>query len=295
MSGPDTAPLALPGLLVLDELHRGRHVNVYDVWSAERGCRCIAKTLRPDRPKDRKSIRDLMAEGRLLSRLSHPHIVRLYETVRDPVPVVLLETLSGHTLSSLIDEHERLPVPDVLHLGLHLCSAIGYLHRQGWLHLDLKPSNVIADGGRAKLIDLSIARRPGRYKRGIGTPGYLAPEQALGHELGPAADVWGIGGLLYEALTGDPAVPDPGTDSSASSSRSRSRSATTTDGSVTVVAPARLPRRRRVPAEVARLIDASLALEPAARPSIPTMAAALAAALDNTPVPFADTPIRSGR
>jgi len=148
----DAVEPTLTGLRVLEQLHVGRHVNVYDVWSEERGCRCIAKTLRPDRPRDDKSVRDLMAEGRLLSRLTHPHIVRLYEMIRDPIPVVLLETLSGHTLSSLIDEHERLPVRDVLHLGLHLTSAIGYLHCQGWLHLDLKPSNVVADGGRAKLI-----------------------------------------------------------------------------------------------------------------------------------------------
>jgi len=293
----DAVEPTLTGLRVLEQLHVGRHVNVYDVWSEERGCRCIAKTLRPDRPRDDKSVRDLMAEGRLLSRLTHPHIVRLYEMIRDPIPVVLLETLSGHTLSSLIDEHERLPVRDVLHLGLHLTSAIGYLHCQGWLHLDLKPSNVVADGGRAKLIDLSLARRPGRRRRGIGTPGYLSPEQALGHHLGPAADVWGIGGLLYEGLVGDPAVPRPGTDSSssASSSRSSSRSTTSVGGAVTIVAPAPLRRRRRVPVEIARLIDASLSLDPAARPTIPAMAAGLASALDSRPVPFADRTTGTGR
>lgn len=286
MSEPDRAELALAGLLVLEQLHQGRHVNVYDVWSEERGCRCIAKTLRPDRPRDSRSVRDLMAEGRLLSRLTHPHIVRLYETTRDPTPMILLETLSGHTLSALIDEHGRLPVRDVLHLGLHLCSAIGYLHQTGWLHLDLKPSNVVADSGRAKLIDLSIARRPGRRKRGIGTPGYLSPEQALGRELGPAADVWGIGGLLYEALVGDPAVPDSETGSS-SSRRSCTTSDTSTDGPVTLVAPAPLRSRRRVPPGVARLIDAALRLDPAGRPTVADCAAVLAEALDVTPVPHA--------
>ena len=296
MSGPDTVMPVLPGLLVIEQLHRGHHVNVYDVWSEERGCRCVAKTLRPDRPRDEKSVRDLMREGRLLSQLTHPHIVRLYEAVRAPVPVVLLETLSGHTLASLLDEHDCLPVQDVLHLGLHLTSAIGYLHRQGWLHLDLKPSNVIADGGRAKLIDLSIARRPGRRRPGIGTPGYLSPEQALGHPLGPAADVWGIGGLLYEAITGDPAVPDTKSRSSvSSSSRSHERRRTTTGGAVTIVAPGSLPRRRRVPTEVRRLIDACLTLDPAARPTIPEMAATLAAALDSTPVPFADASATAAR
>jgi len=291
MSGPEPTAPDLPGLRVLQQLHEGRHVNVYDVWSEERGCRCVAKTLRPDRPPDGKSISDLLAEGRLLGRLTHPHIVRLYDVIRSPTPVIVLETLSGHTLSALLDEHERLPVRDVLHLGLHLTAAIGYLHRQGWLHLDLKPSNVVADSGRAKLIDLSLARRPGRRKPGIGTAGYLSPEQALGDRLGPAADVWGIGGLLYEAIVGEPAVPQPertSASSEAPSSGSRARPTTSTERQVSVIAPAPLPRRRRVPADVARLIDAALALDPETGPTIPAMAATLAAALDSTPVPFAD-------
>lgn len=265
-------------------LHVGKYVNVYDVWSDERGCRCVAKALRPGRPADNKAIRDLHAEGRLLAKLTHPHIVRAYETIHSPSPVLLLETLSGHTLSALLDEHGRLPVPDVLHLGLHLASAIGYLHSQGWLHLDLKPSNVVADGGRAKLIDLSIARRPGRHNPGIGTPGYLAPEQSLGHELGPAADVWGIAGLLYQAIVGEPATPDPGWESDSSAS---TRSSAPAGHPITIVVPAPLRTRRRVPTQVANLINASLQLDPAARPTIPVFASTLAVALGSSPVPFA--------
>lgn len=277
----------LPGLVVLERLHRGYHVDVYDVWSQARGCRCVAKALRPDKPPDERSVTALLAEGRLLRRLTHPHIVRGYDVTAEP-PLVLLETLSGHTLSALLDDRGRLPVRDVAHLGLHLCSAVGYLHRHRRLHLDLKPSNVIAEAGRAKLIDLSLARRPGRYRVGLGTPGYLSPEQALGQRLGPPADVWGIAGLLFEMLTGEPAGPDPSrgsqTHSSAPSSTSSSRDES---GPVVVLAPPPLRRHRRVPADLARVVDAGLALDPGSRPTIPELAAALGAVVAAPWIPHA--------
>lgn len=280
----------VPGYQLLALLHQGRQVNVYDAWSIERGCRCVVKTGRPDRTVDSRSMRDLVAEGRLLSSLSHPHVVRVYDVIKGAAPAVVLETLSGNTLSSLLDRHGRLPVGDALHLGLHLCSAVGYLHSRGWLHLDLKPSNVVADSGRAKLIDLSIARRPGRRRPGIGTPGYLSPEQAMGAELGPPADVWGIGGLLYEALSGDPAVPDTGTDTGTSTpSSSADRSGTTTGGPVTVVVPAPLRTRRRIPPGVVEMIDGALHLDPLQRPTVAEVAGVLAGALGVSPVPHAET------
>jgi len=80
--------------------------------------------------------------------------------------------------------------------------------RRGYLHLDLKPSNIIADGGRAIIIDLSIARRPGRAPAGLGTWCYLAPEQARGGHVCDAADVWGVGAVLFEALTSKPPFDD---------------------------------------------------------------------------------------
>ncbi|WP_237409383.1 protein kinase [Streptomyces sp. M2CJ-2] len=121
-----------------------------------------------------------------------------------PVPLVVLETLTGETLSHLVHRLRRRPsAADVALLGVQLCSAIHYLHGQGLLHLDLKPSNVVVDCGHAKVLDLSIARPPGPAPAGVGTFCYLAPEQARGGPLSAAADVWGIGITLYEAAAGD--------------------------------------------------------------------------------------------
>jgi serine/threonine protein kinase len=194
-----------PGYEVLAHLDRTGWLDLYDAWSEERECRCVVKMVRPDR-RDEGRLRDrLLREGRWLAAFTHPHLVRAYETVESPEPLVVLETLSGETLAYLIDQstRHRLPAADLAVLGLHLCSALHYLHGQGLLHLDVKPSNVVVDCRRAKVLDLSVARPPGLAPPGVGTLCYLAPEQARGGRLSAAADVWGIGITLYEAATGD--------------------------------------------------------------------------------------------
>lgn len=202
-------------LVLVEHLRRGRDLDVYEAWSDGRGTSVVVKTVRPDRRNRERTVARLVREGELLARLTHPHIVRCYETRVAPLPALVLETLGGRTLSALLDD-EELSVPEIAHLGLHLAAAVRYLHRHDVLHLDLKPSNVIESGGRATLLDLSIARAPGHAPPGVGTLGYQAPEQITGGVLGPAADVWGLGVTLYEAATGllafgDP-PPDGGTD-----------------------------------------------------------------------------------
>ncbi len=198
-----------PGYTVVAHLRRGNDLDVYDAWSADRACRCVVKALRPDRREHEPARRRLRSEGRFLLGLNHPHIVRAYDLVSRPDPVVALEVLQGETVGHLLTgRRRRLGVGEIAHLGLHLCSAMRYMHANGILHIDLKPSNVIAEFGQAKVIDLSLARAPGRAKKGVGTRQYLAPEQATGGRLTAAADVWGIGVVLYEATTGRQAFPE---------------------------------------------------------------------------------------
>jgi eukaryotic-like serine/threonine-protein kinase len=260
-----------PGYKTIELLRRGRDLDVYDVWSEERACRCVIKAVRPDR-LDRDGPRErLLAEGRLLQRLTHPHIVRAYEVAEEPLPLVVMETLAGETLGHMIDREAELSGPELAQLGLHLCSAIRYLHRHGMLHLDLKPSNVIAECGRAKLIDLSVARPPGPAHGGIGTHYYLSPEQARGGELGRAADVWGIGAVLFEAATGEPAFDDPdGAGDEDRDDSDDSVSETLDEGDYPqLAAPARrIDELRQLPAELVDLVAACLEPDPERRPSV---------------------------
>jgi eukaryotic-like serine/threonine-protein kinase len=268
---PPGAPLA-PGYRVVAHLRRGHDLDVYDLWSEERGCRCVGKTVRPDRLGSRDARARLLREGRLLQRLTHPHIVRAYEVHSGPTPLVILETLPGETLARLIDRRAHLSPMEIAHLGSHLCSAIGYLHRQGTLHLDLKPSNIIATHGMAKVLDLSLARPPGRARGGIGTAGYMAPEQIAGGELGPAADVWGIGAVLYEVAAGEPPC-DPG-EGSLSDFRA-----------LPPCHPLPVRRRRRGLGGLGATIDRCLQLDPAARPSAADLTTALAGILGSGVAP----------
>jgi serine/threonine protein kinase len=248
-----------PGYEVVEHLHRSNVLDVYDCWSTERECRCIVKALRPDRLGDAAARRRLLAEARLLIGLCHPGIVRGYEALRGPEPLLIMETLTGETLAHLIDRRRRpLSARELAFLGLQLASAVGYLHRQGYLHLDLKPSNIVAESGRAKLIDLSIARPPGRVRPGVGTWCYMAPEQARGGKVAEAADVWGIGVVLWEAACGETPFGDESIEYPQLEHR----------------APP-LRSRRRLPAALMDAIDRCLEPDAAARPSLAELRAVL--------------------
>ena len=183
----------------------------------------------------------------------HPHVVRAYELVERPRPVLVLESLTGATLGYVIDNRpRRLPQGDLVYLGLQLCSAARYLHSLGVLHLDLKPSNIISENGLVKVIDLSVARPPGRARQGVGTRQYMSPEQSRGGDLGPAADVWGIGAVLYAAATGR--RPFYGLDDTTKYPQLEAR------------APS-VRSYRRLPAALARIIDECLEPVPEDRPA----------------------------
>ena len=254
-----------PGYEVIAHLHRSNNFDVYDAWSEERACRCIAKTPIPDLLEDKSLARGLFREGRLLAKLTHPHIVRAYERLKEPQPTLILETLTGATLAYLIDTRQRrLPLSAIVNLGLHLCSAIHYLHRHGILHLDLKPSNIVSERGLAKLIDLSIARPPGRGQKGMGTLEYMSPEQARGGILGAPADVWGIGAVLFETATGE--VPFEAYEDEPSYVQLERRAES-------------VRLYRRVPAAFDDLVHGCLEPDPALRPTVDRVAESLRALL----------------
>jgi serine/threonine protein kinase len=192
-----------PGYQVVDLLRRGDALDVYAVFSAERLCSCIAKVIRPDRAHVERVRNRLAQEGYLLQTLAHPLLLRGLATFTHPDLVVIVETVPGPTLEDIIEERSRrLPAADLCHLGRQVAAATHYLHSSGYLHLDIRPSNIIGHGGIAKLIDLSLARPPGPVPRGLGSHLYLSPEQARGGHVTEAADSWAIGATLYEAATG---------------------------------------------------------------------------------------------
>lgn len=243
----------LAGYRVAEHLARGKTLDVYSVASTDRDCLCVAKTLRPDQSRNTAATQRLLAEGTLMQQLTHPHLVRGYETHTEPVPVVIMETLTGATLSHLITAHRRpLPVPDQLELGRQLASVLGYLHHHGHLHLDLKPSNVVVSAGLARLIDLSHTRPPGPCPAGFGTREYMPPEQLRGGQVSPASDVYGLGAVLFRTAT-------------------RHRPFESAEREADPHRPARLAqlrRRRSLPPEFVELISSCLDPDPTGRPNL---------------------------
>ncbi|MFE9451367.1 serine/threonine-protein kinase [Streptomyces sp. NPDC006739] len=299
---PGTRPV--PGYEVLAHLTRTGWLDVYDAWSEERDCRCVIKVVRPDRRDERWLCDRLLQEGRWLREFTHPHLTRAYETFEAPDPLVVLETLTGETLSHLLHRLRRRPAAvDVALLGVQLCSAVHYLHGRGLLHLDLKPSNVVVERGHAKVLDLSTARPPGPAPAGVGTFRYLAPEQARGGPLTAAADVWGIGITLFEAACGDGPF-EPGAFESGAFESGAFESGATEDGAGAVAdekstratggRAGRYPQlersappvlsRRRLPPALAAAVDGCLRTDPAARPTVAELTAALGATLPASPL-----------
>ncbi|MDQ3662697.1 MAG: serine/threonine protein kinase [Actinomycetota bacterium] len=261
---------------VIGLVDRGTKHEVYDVWCRQRRCRCIAKSLSGGPSYGDRARRQLLREGRLLARFTHPHLVRAYETIPKPRPIVILETLTGETLSHAIDRLGRLSIADVVLLGQQLCSVSAYLHEHGWLHLDFKPSNIVCESAMAKVLDLSIARGPGRARPGIGTDGYMSPEQIEGGLLSASSDVWGIGMVLFEAATGSLPLEDPDAEES-ESPEDNSDDSYAAEPPVPIVEPLpSLASRRRTPRALAEAVDQCLALAPCDRPTLEELSEVLA-------------------
>jgi eukaryotic-like serine/threonine-protein kinase len=236
--------------------------------------------VRPHLTDDERTLRGLAEEWEMLSRLSHPVIVRGFDAVLDGGrPHIVLEHLEGPRLSTLVRRYGPLPAEQLVPLAVQLSSAVHYLTNEGVVHLDIKPSNTIM-GAPPRMIDLSVAlpaEQAAGLRTQVGTDAYMAPEQCDPERLGPvgpAADVWGLGVTLYRAATGELPYSEPADED---------------DGPLEVrypqLAERALPLDARIPPEVAETIMDCLASEPGLRPNPAELAERLEPVLGALPRP----------
>ena len=202
------------GRTVMSGLGGGNRYEALLVWDDRLHALAVAKVLRPHLARDRHALEELREEADALERLAHPVLVRGFDAVLDGErPHLLLEHLEGPNLRRLIRRHGAIPLEQLLPLAAHVAAALHYIAREGWVHLDVKPDNIVM-GAPPRLIDLSIARSLERAHRTggpLGTDAYLPPEQCVPADhpgqIGPPSDVWGLGATLHHAISGQ--VPFP--------------------------------------------------------------------------------------
>jgi tetratricopeptide (TPR) repeat protein len=188
---------------ILRELGRGGFGAVYEAVDRELGRRVALKTLRPGRSRDEWADGQLRNEAQAAASLSHPGIVTLYEACTcDRGPYLVMELLRGETLETRL-RRGPLPVEEAVEVGLQTARALAHVHAHHLVHRDLKPANIhLGQDGRVKLLDLGLAHLLGRKSSTGGTPAYVAPEQWRGEELDGRADVFALGAILFEAVSG---------------------------------------------------------------------------------------------
>jgi serine/threonine-protein kinase len=210
---PVPRPESVPGYEILEELGRGGMGVVYHARQVKLNRPVALKMVLSGAYAGAADVARFTTEAKAVARLLHPHIVQIYE-IGEPAgrPFFSLEYVEG---GSLDKRTGGAPQPPLWAADLveKLTRAVHYAHQQGILHRDLKPANVlVAADGTPKITDFGLAKlldeETGATQSGavLGTPSYMAPEQAAGRTraLGPAADVYALGAILYELLTGRP-------------------------------------------------------------------------------------------
>ena len=213
-SNQANSPKKLGRYQILNEVGRGATAFVYRAYDPQLDRYLAIKVLREELAKDVDYRDAFIKEARLAAQLTHPGIVTIFDVgIADNKPYIGMELLEGATLEQVLAAQGKLNLRTVLAIAAQLSKALNYAHKQGVVHRDIKPGNIVVlkDKKTVKLTDFGIAQLDeslGSAGKGsdkvLGTPEYMAPEQVLGKTLDSRADIYSFGVLLYRMLMGNP-------------------------------------------------------------------------------------------
>jgi serine/threonine-protein kinase len=196
------------------ELGAGGMATVYLAHDVRHDRKVALKVLRPELSAILGGER-FLAEIKTTANLQHPHILSLFDSGEaDGLVYYVMPYVEGESLRDRLNREKQLPVEDAVGIAREVADALAYAHSHGVVHRDIKPENILLHGGHAMVADFGIALAASRSDGGtrmtetgmsLGTPHYMAPEQAMGErEITPKADIYALGCVLYEMLTAEP-------------------------------------------------------------------------------------------
>lgn len=194
---------------ILDRISEGGMATVYTARRLSDGEVVALKVLREQFASDEEFVERFQREAHAVSELFHPNMVRVYDSGRDgPIHYIAMEYIQGENLKERIRREGPLPVDQAVKIALQVCEALEFAHSHGVIHRDVKPQNILLTGdGRVKVTDFGIARAMSsatitQTGTVLGSVQYLSPEQARGAVVGRAADIYALGVVLFEMVTG---------------------------------------------------------------------------------------------
>ena len=209
--------IELPGYTIRRELNSGSSTQVFLASQTSAGGDVVVKTLNPAIPGDEFDGKTFVRETANLASMNHPNVIRIHDYgIQDGMPFIVMDYLRQGDLTQKLAK--GLEINELIRVINQVSSALDYAHTKGVVHLDVKPENILfSDRDVAVLSDFGIAQFQ-RNKSGVGerrtvlgTPAYMSPERALGHEIDGRTDFYSLGVVFYQMLTGQlPYRPDRG-------------------------------------------------------------------------------------
>src|SRR5882724_6437970 len=212
MTVPGTEPTKIGRYEIEGLVGEGAMAQVYRARDPEIGRVVAIKVLKDELCVDEDYVNRFLREAKAAGGISHPNIVTVFDVGRlGNAPYITMEFLDEKSLADAIAEHEKLPVKRIVSMGIQLARALDLAHRRGIVHRDVKPGNILLmeKGEAVKITDFGIARldrsedlQKTHAGTVIGTPRYMSPEQAAGRPVDGRSDLFSLGVILYELLTG---------------------------------------------------------------------------------------------